>query len=76
MWAREDCVDSPLWVNLFESDPTIVNTLAGSLGLQAVDETYLPVHLKANASYDDVLDDVVNQLNVIKAAIEEIGPED
>ena len=76
LWAREDCVDSPLWVNLFESDPTLVNTLAGSLGLQAVDESYLPVRLKANASYDEVLDDVVNQLNAIKAAIEETGSED
>ena len=53
-----------------------MNELAAGLGLQVVDESYLPVHLKTNASYDEVLGDVVSQLNAIRAAIEEIGPED
>ena len=76
LWARRDCVDSPLWLQLDGMSPSVMNKLAAGLGLQVVDESYLPVHLKTNASYDEVLGDVVSQLNAIRAAIEEIGPED
>ena len=69
-------MDSPLWLQLDGLSPSAMNKLAEGLGLQVVDESYLPVHLKTNASYDEVLGDVVSQLNAIRAAIEEIGPED
>lgn len=76
LWARGDCVNSPLWINLYESSSTLVEALAAGLELRAADETYLPVHIKTNVSYDEVLDDVVIQLKAISAAIEDAGPEE
>ena len=75
LWARGECEDSPLWLQLYYSSLGLLNEVSSQLGLQAVDDTYFPVRLRTNALYEDVLEDVVRQLRRIADAIEAAAPD-
>ena len=74
LWARGDCEDSPLWLQLYDSTPAVLDAVASELGLQVTDEYCLPVRVKTNALYEDMLADVVHQLRRIADAIEVAAP--
>ena len=74
LWARGECEDSPLWLQLYDSGPEVLGEVGSMLRMQATDRTYFPVRLKTNALYEDVLEDVVRQLRRIADAIEAAAP--
>ena len=74
LWARGECEDSPIWLQLYDASPAILIEVGSKLGLQATDGTYFPVRVKTNSLYEDVLAGVVIHLRHIADAIEAATP--
>ena len=70
LWARGDCEETPLWLQLRGSRRAVLNEVERVLGLQATDDINFPVRLKTGVSYDELLEDVVHQLKLIVDTIE------
>ena len=70
LWARGDCEETPLWLQLRGSRRAVLNEVERVLGLQATDDINFPVRLKTGVSYNELLEDVVDQLNLIVDTIE------
>ena len=70
LWARGDCDDTPLWLQLMELDPPALQEVGRKLDLRLTDESYFPIFVRTGVVRDDVLDNVVAQLKRISEAIE------
>ena len=70
LWARGDCEETPLWLQLRGSRRGVLNEVERVLGLQATDDINFPVRLKTGVSYEELLGDVVAQLRLIVDTIE------
>ena len=68
--TREDCEQTPLWLQLRGSRRAVLNEVEKVLDLIATDAINFPVRLKTEVLYEDVLADVVSQLKRIAEAIE------
>lgn len=67
MWARIDTPDTPLWIQLYGCNQNAMDKLSAILGLRAYTApdggiNYVPLHLKAHAEYQEVVDDLVLKL--------------
>lgn len=70
LWARGDCEETPLWLQLYESSAAVRSEVERGLELEATDDFNFPVFLKTGVLYEEILADVVCQLKRIAALID------
>ncbi len=76
LWARADCEETPLWVQLAGCGPAALNAVEKALGVKAKDDINIPVFLSTGDLYEHVLDDVVSQLKRISDALKGVLSEE
>ena len=76
LWAKGNCEETPLWLQLDGSRRAVLNEVERVLGLQATDDINFPVRLKTGVSYEELLEDVVDQLKLFVDTIEATPDED
>ena len=76
LWARGDCEDTPLWVQLRDCSSAALNAVERASSVQATDDMNIPILLTAGALYEDILDDVISQLERISEALKNVPSEE
>ena len=76
LWARADCEETPLWVQLAGCGPAALNAIEKALGVKAKDDINIPVFLSTGDLYEHVLEDVVSQLKRISDALKGVPSEE
>ena len=76
LWARGDCEDTPLWVQLRGCSSAALNEIERVLDVKATDDINIPINLRVGALYEDVLGDVVSQLERISEALKAVPSEE
>lgn len=74
LWGSGNCDDTPLWLQLREASPDLLNKISARLGLRA-SSNYFPIFLKTGVERDAVLDDIVSQLKAIAEVIQDAKAE-
>ena len=69
LWARGNCEDTPLWLQLYGCEQSMLNHVTRVLDLKLSDGQYVPVHLKTGVELHAVVDDIIDQLKGIAEAI-------
>ena len=70
LWARGDCAETPLWLQLYKSSAAVLTEVERGLGLQAANDLNFPVFIKTGVLYEDILADVVSQLRKIATLVD------
>ena len=76
LWARGDCEETPLWVQLSGPSRAALNEVERAVAVKATDDINIPIHLKTGVLYEDVLCDVVSQLERISEALKAVLSEE
>ena len=76
LWARGDCEETPLWVQLRGLSRTALDEVERAQDAKATDDINIPVHLRTGVLYEDLLHDVVSQLKRISHALKAVPSEE